>query len=130
MGRFGILNPDSVLLQTTFADEPIACSLAGASVLKFELTTETQTSVEEYDKLFYESGSLRGRMLFGSKDAVNLRWQPVGASGAVRLANAREARVERSLKRVLKQKPFDIEQFPPSVTSEERRSYSVSNFIV
>ena len=56
--------------------------------------------------------ALRGHILFGSKDAVNLRWQPVGASGAVRLANAREARVERSLKRVLKQKPFDIEQFP------------------
>ena len=111
-GQIKHLTPDSVLLQTAFADKPITCSLAGASVLKFESTTETQTSVEEYDKLFYASGSLRGRMLFGSKDAVNLRWQPVGASGSVRLANAREARVERSLKRVLKQKPFDIEQFP------------------
>ncbi len=111
-GRVMHLNPDSVLLQTAFADKPIACSLVGASVIKFKSTTETQTSVEEYDKLFYESGSLRGHILFGSKDAVNLRWQPVGASGAVRLANAREARVERSLKRVLKQKPFDIEQFP------------------
>ncbi|RKU27759.1 hypothetical protein C6499_11015 [Candidatus Poribacteria bacterium] len=111
-GQIIRLTPDSVLLQTAFADKPISCSLAGASVLKFESTTDTQTPVEEYDKLFYESGSLRGHILFGSKDAVDLRWQPVGASGAVRLANAREARVERSLKRVLKQKPFDIEQFP------------------
>ena len=111
-GQIRHLNPDSVRLQTAFAAEPITCSLTGASVLKFESTTETQASVEAYDKLFYESGSLRGRMLFGSKDAVNLRWQPVGASGAVRLANAREARVERSLKRIIKQKPFDIEQFP------------------
>lgn len=111
-GQIVHLTPDRVLLQTAFADKPISCSLAGASVLKFESITGKQKSVEEYDKLFYESGSLRGRILFGSKDAVNLRWQPVGASGAVRLANAREARVERSLKRVLKQKPFDIEQFP------------------
>ena len=111
-GQIIHLTPDSVLLQTAFADKPISCSLAGASVLKFESTTETQTPVEEYDKLFYASGSLRGHILFGSKDTINLRWRPVGASGSVRLANTREARVERSLKRVLKQKPFDIEQFP------------------
>ena len=106
------LTPDSVVLQTAFTDKPISCSLAGASVLKFESTTDPQTPVEEYDKLFYESGSLRGHVVFGSKDTVDLRWQPIGASEAVRLANTREARVERSLKRVLKQKPFDIEQFP------------------
>ncbi len=111
-GRIMHLNPDSVLLQTAFADKPVTCSLVGASVIKFESTTETQIPDEDYDKLFYESGSLRGHILFGSKDTPNLRWQPVGASGAVRLANAREARVERSLKRVLKERHFDIEQFP------------------
>ena len=111
-GRVTHLNPDSVLLQTAFTDKPITCSLAGASVLKFESTTETQAPAEDYDKLFYESGSLSGRMLFGSKDTANLQWQLVGASEAASLANARGARVERSLKRVLKQKRFDIDAFP------------------
>lgn len=111
-GKIMQLNSDSVLLQPAFADKPITCSLTGASVLKFESTAETQAPAENYDKLFYESGSLRGRMLFGSKDTANLQWQLVGADGSASLANARGARVERSLKRVLKQKQFDIDEFP------------------
>ena len=111
-GQMIQLKSDSVLLQTVFADKPITCSLTGASVLKFEAATETQAPAEDYDKLFYESGSLRGHILFGSKDTANLQWRLVGASEAVRLANARGARVERSLKHVLKQKRFDIDAFP------------------
>jgi hypothetical protein len=111
-GQITQLNPDSVQLQTAFTDKPITSSLAGASLLKFESTTKTQKPVEDYDKLFYESGSLRGHIFFGGKDVTNLRWQPVGVSGAVRLANIRGTRVERALQRVSKQKPFDTAQFP------------------
>ena len=111
-GQVTQLNPDSGLIQTAFVDEPITCSLAGASRLQFEPTTETQAPVEDYDKLFYESGSLRGHILFDSKDAASLGWQLVGASESVRLANVRGARVERTLQRVSGQKPFDMEQFP------------------
>ena len=111
-GQTTQLNADSVQLQTAFADKPITSTLAGASLLKFESTPETETPVEDYDKLFYESGSLRGYILFDSKDMASLRWQPVGASKAVRLANIRGTRVERALERVSKQKPFDTEQFP------------------
>ena len=111
-GQIAQLNSDSVQLQTAFTDEPITCSLAGASLLKFESTTKTQKPVEDYDKLFYESGSLRGHIFFGGKDVTSLRWQPVGVSGAVRLANIRGTRVERALQRVSKQKPFDTAQFP------------------
>ena len=111
-GQITQLNSDSVQLQTAFVDEPITCSLAGASLLQFGSTTKTQTPVEDYDKLFYESGSLRGYISFDSKDVTSLRWQPVGASKSVRLANVRGTRVERALQRVSKQKPFDIEQFP------------------
>ena len=111
-GQITQLNPDSVQLQTAFTDKPITSSLAGASLLKFESTTKTQKPVEDYDKLFYESGSLRGHIFFGGKDVTNLRWQPVGVSGAVRLANIRGTRVERALQRVSKQKPFDTTQFP------------------
>jgi len=111
-GQMTQLNSDSVQLQTAFTDEPITCSLAGASLLKFESTTKTQKPVEDYDKLFYASGSLRGHIFFGGKNVTSLRWQPVGVSGAVRLANIRGTRVERALQRVSKQKPFDTAQFP------------------
>ena len=111
-GQITQLRSDSLQLQTAFSDKPITCSLAGASVLKFESTSKKQTPTEDYDKLFYESGSLRGRILFDSKDVASLQWQPAGASKTVRLANARGARVERALQHVSKQKPFDIEQFP------------------
>ncbi|MYH83295.1 hypothetical protein F4009_02925 [Candidatus Poribacteria bacterium] len=111
-GQITQLNSDSIQLQTAFVDDPITCSLASASLLKFESTTKTQVPVEDYDKLFYESGSLRGHISFDSKDVANLRWKPVGASESVRLANARGTRVERALQRVSKQKPFDTAQFP------------------
>lgn len=111
-GQITQLNSDSIQLQTAFTGEPITSSLTGASLLKFESTPQTQTPVEDYDKLFYESGSLRGHIFFGSKDVASLRWQPVGVSGAVRLANIRGTRVERALQRVSKQKPFDTAQFP------------------
>ena len=111
-GQITQLNSDSIQLKTAFTGKPITSSLAGASLLKFESTTKTQTPVEDYDKLFYESGSLRGHIFFGSKDVASLQWQPVGVSGAVRLANIRGTRVERALQRVSKQKPFDTAQFP------------------
>ena len=111
-GQIAQLNSDSIQLQTAFTDEPITSSLAGASLLKFESTTKTQKPVEDYDKLFYASGSLRGHIFFGGKDVTSLRWQPVGVSGTVRLANIRGTRVERALQRVSKQKPFDTAQFP------------------
>ena len=111
-GQITQLHPDYVLMQTAFVDEPVTCALAGASLLQFEATTETQTSTEDYDRLFYESGSLLGHVLFDLKDTSNLRWKPVGASAPVRLANVRGARVERSLQRVSRQKPFDEKKFP------------------
>ena len=111
-GQITQLQPDRVLIQTAFVDEPVTCSLAGASLLQFNAAAETQTSTEDYDKLFYESGSLLGHVLFDLKDTSNLRWRPVGAAAPVRLANVRGARVERSLQRVSRQKPFDAIKFP------------------
>ena len=111
-GQVTRLNPDSVLIQTAFVDKPLTCSVAGASLLQFRSTTEIQVPVEDYDKLFYESRSLHGRILFDSKNTADLRWQLVGTSEPVRLANARGARVERSLQHMSRRKPFDIDQFP------------------
>lgn len=111
-GQVTHLHPDHMLIQTAFMDEPVICSIVGVSRLQFNATTESQTSAEDYDRLFYESGSLHGHILFDSQNTADLRWQPVGTSEPVRLANARGARVERSLQRVSRQKPFDAEKFP------------------
>ena len=111
-GQITQLHPDRVLIQTAFVNEPVTCSLAGASLLQFSTATEKGTSSEDYDKLFYESGSLLGHVLFDLKGSSHLQWRPVGAVAPVRLANARGARVERSLQRVSRQKPFDAKKFP------------------
>ena len=97
-GELVQVNPDSVLLQTAFAEEPITCSFVDVSRLRFETepTTplirgdkggliETDTPLIRgdkgglneirgdkgglnEDKLFYASSSLRGRVLFDAKD--------------------------------------------------------------
>ena len=106
------LNLDSVVLQTTFAEEPITCSLAGASLLRFESKAKTKKPVDDYDKMFFPSGSLRGHILFKGDDASNIRWQAIGALEPVRLANNRSARIERNNKQVSRLQPFDIKMFP------------------
>ena len=111
-GQVTQLHPDRVLMQTAFVDEPVTCAVAGASQLQFSTKTEARTPAEDYDRLFYESGSLHGHILFDGQNTADLRWQPVGTSEPVRLANARGARVERSLQRVSRQKPFDAKKFP------------------
>ncbi len=111
-GQVMQLNLDSVVLQTKFAEEPITCSLAGASLLRFESKAKTKKPVDDYDKMFFPSGSLRGHILFKGDDASNIRWQAIGALEPVRLANNQSARIERNNKQVSRLQPFDIKMFP------------------
>ena len=112
-GKIVQVDPDSLRLQTAFADEPVSCAFAGASVLRVELSSsETRGRVEVEDKLFYPSGNLRGRALFDGKDGSFIRWQPVGALEAVRLADTRTAHIERNNRRASKTWPLDRSKFP------------------
>ena len=106
------LNPDSVLLQTAFADQPITCSLADASILRFESKGKIKERVQDYDIMYFPSHSLRGHVIFGSKDTSSIQWQPVGTSEPVCLANNRSVRIERNNKHVSRLRPFDVEMFP------------------
>lgn len=106
------LNPDSVVLQTAFASEPITCSLAGASQLRLESKTKTEKLVKDYDKMFFPSGSLRGHVFFGGKDDSSLRWQSIGMMEPTRLSNNRSTRIERNSKRVSRLPSFDVPVFP------------------
>ena len=117
-GKIAQVNPDSVLLQTAFANEPIECVFAGASLLRVEVGgnsdsrfPQNNSQIEDEDRLFHPSGNLRGRVLFDMKDGSFIRWKPVGASEAVRLADIQKAHIERNNRRASKIYPFDTSQF-------------------
>lgn len=111
-GKIAQVNSDGVGLQTAFADEPVNCAFAGASVLRVEPKgAKTREQVENEDRLFHPSGSLRGRASFGGEEGSLIRWQPVGASEAVRLANTRAAYIERNNRRASKTWPIDTSRF-------------------
>ena len=111
-GKIAQVNPDSVLLQTAFANAPIECMFAGASLLRMESRgPENNGQIEDEDRLFHPLGNLRGRVFFDIEDGSFIRWKPVGASKAVRLANSRRAHIERNNRRASKVYPFDTSQF-------------------
>lgn len=111
-GKIAQVNPDSVLLQTAFSNEPIECVFAGASLLRMELSgPKNHEQIEDEDRLFHPAGNLRGRVLFDVEDGSLIRWKPVGASEAVRLAKVRRAHIERNNRRASKAWPFDTSRF-------------------
>ena len=111
-GKIAQVNPDSVLLQTAFANEPIECMFAGASMLRIESSgPKNNGQIEDEDRLFHPLGNLRGRVFFHIEDGSFIRWKPVGASKTVRLANSRSVHIERNNRRASKMYPFDTSQF-------------------
>lgn len=128
-GKLVQVNPDSVLLQTAFADEPITCSFVDASRLRFETEPTTplirgdkrglneiraeKEGLEE-DKLFYASSSIRGRVLFNAKGTSSpVQWKSIGALKPVRLAKNQATRIKRSLQPAAEASGhFDTAQFP------------------
>ena len=111
-GKIAQVNPEVVLLQTAFSNELIACVFAGASLLRMESTgSKNHEQIEDQDRLFHPSGNLRGRVHFDVEDGSFIRWKPVGASKAVRLADIRRAYIERNNRRASKMYPFDTSQF-------------------
>ena len=111
-GRVEQLNTDRVILQTSFADEPVTCMLAGASQLWLGKTAKASNPSKDDDRLFYTSGSLRGSVSFDGKDTSPILWQSVGAKAPVRLAYTGESGIEQSSERVSQGLSFDKERFP------------------
>ena len=111
-GEIAQVNPESVLLQTAFATEPVVCMFAGASQLRVEsIAHKKNGQIEDEDRLFHPSGNLRGRVHFDLEGGSFIRWKPVGASKTVRLANIQQAEIERNNRRASKKYPFDTSQF-------------------
>lgn len=111
-GKIAQVNSEHILLKTAFAAEPIACALSGASLLRMELAgSESDSEIENADRLFHASGNLRGRVLVAEKDGAFIHWQPVGASEAIRLANTGTTRIERNSRRASKAWPLNASQY-------------------
>ncbi len=106
------LTSTDVVLKTGYADEPLTCSLDGASLLRFNSAANTEKPAEDYDRMFFPDGSLQGKIIFGSKDEFSIAWRPTGVSAPVRFADERSPRIERHSKRVSRLQPYDVSLYP------------------
>ncbi|MYF99557.1 hypothetical protein F4212_10590 [Candidatus Poribacteria bacterium] len=111
-GQVQQINTDSVVMQTSFADQPITCSLKGASLLRLGANTQTKAPIAPYDKMFFPSGSLRGQIIFHPNEKSSIKWQPVGTSKPINIANNLSPRIERDTKHLSRLRSFDIKVFP------------------
>ena len=112
-GKITHINADSVVLQTDFADDPVTCSLAGATRLHFDTNSKTNQTVQNKDRLFHAYGSLRGSVLFSENRGPSLvEWKSLGAIRPVRLANNTAAHITRAFQSTSPLRHFDTVQFP------------------
>ena len=111
-GQVKQLNTDSVLMQTDFAEESIACSLDGVSELRLESTSKIKQPIDAYDKMFFPTGSLRGQVKFDTNEKSSITWLPIGTSKPVRIANNLSPRIQRNNKHVSRLHQFDVKTFP------------------
>ncbi len=113
-GKIIQVNSERVILQSAFADDPITCSLAGASRLHFDTNPKTNGTVQNTDMLFHAIGNLRGRVLFTeNRGILSIQWESLGALKPVRLANNRAAHIRRFLQPTSKvSRHFDTTEFP------------------
>ena len=110
-GEIAQVNPDGVVLQTAFSDEPVTCGIVGASRLRIEPSDSgTRGQIIGKDKLFYSSGVLHGRVLLNGQDGTLIRWKPLGALEEVRLASTWATRIERNNRRASKTWPYNAAQ--------------------
>ena len=113
-GKITQVNAERVVLQTAFAEEPVTCSLAGASRLHFDTYRKTDWTLQNTDMLFHATGNLRGHALFGENRGISsIQWESVGALKPTRLANNQAVHIRRFLQPTSKvSQHFDTTQFP------------------
>ena len=124
-GKIIQVNSERVILQTVFADDPITCSLAGASRLHFDTNPKTNGMAQNTDMLFHAAGNLRGRVLLTeNRGILSIQWQSLGALKPVRLANNRAAHIRRFLQPTSKaSRHFDTTEFPHALHLQTGESF-------
>ena len=94
-GRLVSLRQEQVMLQTQFTEQPLFCSLEGATRLRFNASPSLSNPPSQYqDTLDLPEGGLRGRLAFGLMDGP-LGWSPAGSEKPLRLSGLALARIER-----------------------------------
>lgn len=94
-GEMITIDRRQMTFRTIFADQPVACDLAGASEIRFNASPSLATSPSEYrDQLILPEGKIRGKLFFGLSDAP-LGWTPAGAVAPLKLSDVGKARVIR-----------------------------------
>lgn len=111
-GKIERLNSDSVTLNTAFTTEPVSCSYEGVERLLFNTKADTKRDTGDFDKMFFQTGSLKGHVIFDNNDPSLIRWKPVGGMAPLRLTNLRSLRIQRNNKSVSRLQSFDIKKFP------------------
>lgn len=111
-GKIERLNTESVVLNTAFATEPVSCSYEGVESLRFNSKVNTKRDTKDYDKMFFQTGSLKGNVIFDNNDPSLIRWKPVGGMVPLSLTNLRSLRIQRNNKDVSRLQSFDIKKFP------------------
>ena len=103
------LDTNQLVLKTAFSSSPVICSLTGASLLRLGTKEHQASSQVPRDRLMSTGGTLHGQVSFAEDRKAPIRWKPLGAVDAVRLANAANARIQRS--RASMKPAFDAEAF-------------------
>ena len=106
------IEQDSVVVQTSFTEEALTCSLAGLSLLKLDSKKQTRVQLKDYDQLFFPTGSLRGHVVFDTNDKSSVKWQPIGMSEPVNIAKSESVRIQRNSKQISRLRPFSVKMFP------------------
>lgn len=106
------MEQDSVVIETSFTEEPMTCSLDGISLLKLGSIKQLRGKLIDYDQLFFSMGSLRGDVKFDTKDKSSVKWEPIGMSEPVNIAKSESVRIQRNSKKISRLRPFSVKMFP------------------
>jgi len=109
-GSIQRMSNDQVTLQTAFSQEPVTCSLAGASLLRLGSKAESEKLTRDPDQLDCPQGNLQGQLSFAGKGASLVRWKPQGAVEPVRLAPTGQVCIQQTT--VSREPAYSAKEYP------------------
>lgn len=106
-GAMHFIKDGKISIQTTYSESPMESSLTGAQRVVLPNTAKIP---ENADQLFYQGGSLRGRLTIDHETEEPVRWSPIGGLNASALSNRGDARFVRNTEHA--EPPIDVVEYP------------------
>lgn len=106
-GVIRFIKDGKISIQSTYSESPIESSLAGAQRIVLPNTAKLP---ENADQLFYQGGSLRGRLTIDNETEEPVRWTPIGGLNASSLSNQGDARFVRNTDNA--ESPINVAEYP------------------